>query len=496
MVNQLHIKDILTNMAGDEVSVDILGSYLGYTVGKNPINPDSNLRIYFTDKTEDKNTGVMAVLAMPDLDENSNTIQIRKLYEQVIDIKNNQLGSDFSVSVVGFIGKKRLVFFPIVGGNRDTRLDINPRTVDINLYKRNLNYLKNDGIVVEESPFGFGAEIKIDDKAFRRELSSGFLTMVSLYRKKLSEWITASDLKKYLENLVSDKAKVYIEHNNINELVQDESYKKVLSTVVDTISLRQLMRRFLEGYYGPDSFDVDGIALGVGDGTLDEAIEKAVNIAKNVSEEKEIKKLNKQKTAIGQLDLFAASFTPEEIEATSQVQVKEDHKDYLADLSKNASKQFELAYGGDLFAGSIGDAATKIDNELAKQNDVDWVKPYIDTKEGNFSFRFEDMPPEAIEKQYEDSMSQNVQITLDKETNKPVVFFGDDEVEQKNKGAYYTDQRFVDYMVNQTVSVEFQNRYDAIKTSLKGDDITEIDAAIQHLLDLKIADFSCGGDHF
>lgn len=199
MVNQLHIKDILTNMAGDEVSVDILGSYLGYTVGKNPINPDSNLRIYFTDKTEDKNTGVMAVLAMPDLDENSNTIQIRKLYEQVIDIKNNQLGSDFSVSVVGFIGKKRLVFFPIVGGNRDTRLDINPRTVDINLYKRNLNYLKNDGIVVEESPFGFGAEIKIDDKAFRRELSSGFLTMVSLYRKKLSEWITASDLKKYLE---------------------------------------------------------------------------------------------------------------------------------------------------------------------------------------------------------------------------------------------------------------------------------------------------------
>src|SRR5699024_5820529 len=206
-----------------------------------------------------------------------------------------------------------------------------------------------------------------------------------------------------------------------------------------------------------------GIALGVGDGTLDEAIEKAVNIAKNVSEEKKIKKLNKQKTPIGQLDLFDASFTPEELDATSQVQVKDGQEDYLANLSKKASKQFELAYGGDLFAGSIGDAATKIDNELAKQNDVDWAKPYIDTKEGNFSFRFEDMPPEAIEKQYEDSMSQNVQITLDKETNKPVVFFGDDEVEQKNKGAYYTDQHFVDYMVNQTVAVEFQKRYDAIK---------------------------------
>lgn len=496
MVDKIQIKDVLDSMMGDQESINVLADYLGYTVGKNPVNPDSDLRIYFTDKTEDKNTGVMAIKALPDLDENSNTIQIRKLYEQVIDIKNNQLGSDFSASVVGFIGKKRLVFFPMVGGNRDTRLDINPKTVDIDLYKRNLNYLKNDSVVVEESPFGFGAEIKIDDKAFRRELSSGFLTMVSLYRKKLSEWITASDLKKYLENLVSDKAKVYIEQNNIDALVQDDSYKKVLSTVVDTISLRQLMRRFLEGYYGPDSFNVDGIALGVGDGTLDEAIEKAVNIAKNVSEEKKIKKLNKEKTPIGQLDLFDASFTPEELDATSQVQVKDGQEDYLANLSKKASKQFELAYGGDLFAGSIGDVATKIDNELAKQNDVDWAKPYIDTKEGNFSFRFEDMPPEAIEKQYEDSMSQNVQITLDKETNKPVVFFGDDEVEQKNKGAYYTDQHFVDYMVNQTVAVEFQKRYDAIKTSLKDGDISKVDEAIKHLLDLKIADFTCGGGSF
>lgn len=496
MVDKIQLKDVLDSMMGDQESINVLADYLGYTVGKNPVNPDSDLRIYFTDKTEDKSTGVMAVLAMPDLNENSNTIQIRKLYEQVIDIKNNQLGSDFSVSVVGFIGKKRLVFFPMIGGNRDTRLDINPKTVNIDLYKCNLNYLKNDSIVVEESPFGFGAEIKIDDRAFRRELSSGFLTTVSLYRKKLSEWITASDLKKYLENLVSDKAKVYIEQNNISALVQDDSYKKVLSTVVDTISLRQLMRRFLEGYYGPDSFNVDGIALGVGSGTLDEAIEKAINIAKNVSEEKDIKKLNRQKTSIEQLDIFKASFTPEELEATSQVQVKEGKKDYLTDLSKKASKQFELAYGGDLFAGSIGDAATKIDNELAKQNDVDWAKPYVDTKEGNFSFRFEDMPPEAIEKQYEDSMSQNVQITLDKETNKPVVFFGDDEVEQKNKGAYYTDQHFVDYMVNQTIAVEFQKRYDAIKASLKDGDINEIDKSLKYLLDLKIADFSCGGGSF
>lgn len=286
--NSDNTKLLLDNLTGDQESINILADYLGYSVGKNPVTPDSDLRVYFTDKIDENDTGVMAVVPLPDLDKNTNTMQIRKLYEQVIDIKNNQFGSDFSVSVVVFIGKQRLVFFPMVGGNRDTRLDIKPDTADIDLYRRNLNYLKNDSIVVEESPFGFGAEIKIDDKAFRRELSTGFLAMVSLYRKKLSEWITASDLKKHLTDLVSDKAKIYIKQNNITALVQDESYKKVLSTVVDTISLRQLMRRFLEGYYGAESFNVDGIALGVGSGSLDEAIEKAVNIAKNVSEEKDM----------------------------------------------------------------------------------------------------------------------------------------------------------------------------------------------------------------
>lgn len=494
--NSDNTKLLLDNLTGDQESINILADYLGYSVGKNPVTPDSDLRVYFTDKIDENDTGVMAVVPLPDLDKNTNTMQIRKLYEQVIDIKNNQFGSDFSVSVVVFIGKQRLVFFPMVGGNRDTRLDIKPDTADIDLYRRNLNYLKNDSIVVEESPFGFGAEIKIDDKAFRRELSTGFLAMVSLYRKKLSEWITASDLKKHLTDLVSDKAKIYIKQNNITALVQDESYKKVLSTVVDTISLRQLMRRFLEGYYGAESFNVDGIALGVGSGSLDEAIEKAVNIAKNVSEEKDIKKINRKKNSIEVFDLFSNSFTSDEIEATSQVSIKQGEDEFLSQLSKKASRQFELAYGGDLFAGSIGSAATKIDNELAEQNGVDWAKPYIDTKAGNFSFRFEDMPPEAIEKQYEDSMSQNVQITLDQETKEPVVFFGDDDIEQKNKGAYYTDQRFVNYMVNNTVAVEFNKRYDAIKTSLKEGDINKIDKAIQHLLDLKVADFSCGGGSF
>lgn len=487
---------LIQSMEGDQESARILSEYLGYKIGKNPVDPEGDTRIFFTDTDNGQNIAVVAVLPLPELTTSSTTVDVRKLYEKVIEIKDNKLSVDFTVPVIGFIGKKRLVFFKTVGGNRDTRLDLNPATIDKDLYIRNLSYLKNESIVVETSPFGFGAEAKVNDGAFRRELSSGFLTMVSMYRKKLSEWITASDLKNQLYDLVDDKAKFYIKRRDINSLAQNESYKSVLSTVVDTISLRQLMRRFLEGYYGADSFNVNGIALGVGSGTLDEAIERAVTIARNMGEEKKIKKINREKAPIEQLDLFNLGFTDEELNVTSRVEVKKGQGDYIADLSKKANEQFRLAYGGDLFAGSIGKVATKIDYELAKHNKIDWVKPYIDTKAGNYSFRFEDMPPEAIEKQYEDSMSQNVQIAFNKEKNKPEVFFGDDEVEQKNKGAYYTDQRFVNYMVNQTVAPEFQKRFQAISKAVKGGKAEEIDRTIKHLLNLKIADFSCGGGSF
>lgn len=488
---------LIQAMNGDQESIKILADYLDYKLGKNPVDPDGETRIFFTNKGDSQGAAAIVVLPLDSLTTKSTTVEVRKLYEKVIDIKDHKLSVESAnIPVIGFVGKQRLIFFKATGGNRDTRLDLNPETTDKDLYIRNFSYLKNDSVTVENSLFGYGQEAKVSDAAFRRELSSGFLTMVSMYRKKLSEWITASDLKNELYDLVDDKAKFYIKQRDINSLAQNESYKSVLSTVVDTISLRQLMRRFLEGYYGADSFNVSGIALGVGGGTLDEAIERAVTIARNMGEEKKIKKINREKAPIEQLDLFNLGFTDEELNATSRVEVKKGQDDYIADLSKKANDQFRLAYGGDLFAGSIGKVATRIDHELAKQNKVDWVKPYVDTKAGNYSFRFEDMPPEAIEKQYEDSMSQNVQITFNKEKNKPEVFFGDDEVEQKNKGAYYTDQRFVNYMVNQTVAPEFQKRFQTISKTVGTGKIEEIDRAIKHLLDLKIADFTCGGGSF
>lgn len=492
-----NIKDMIESLQGDLTSIDILAGFLGYRVGENPINPDSDWKMYFTDKADINDHAVMAVSPEPELDNETKTPQIRKLYQKVIELKDT-FGASFAAEVAAFIGKNRVVFFPINNGNRDTRLDLNSETIKKDLYLRDLSYLKNDNIKVTTDDFGFGTNIDVSqDKAFRQELTEQFLYVVEFYRKKLSELITGSKLKNQLLDLLSDKAKFYAKNDDLNNLVQSDSYLSVLSTVVDTIILRQLMRRFLEGYYGPNSFEVDGIALGVGSGTLDEAIKETVNVAVNLGEEKDFKKMNRRENTIQQLDLFSDAFSQDELDHTSQVEpVTKSKKEQLEEITKKATKQFELAYDSDLFAGSIAQATNNVESQLTKQFPEFMAKLWVDTASGNFSFRYQDMPPESLEKQYEDSMSKNVQIKIDSKTKKPVVFYGDDKSEQKSKGAYYTDQRFVDYMINKTVEVEFDKRYKAIQEAIKTKDNQKIKAALDHLLDLKIADFTCGGGSF
>ena len=487
----------LENIVADEESVKILADYLGYTVGMNPVTENSDWWILFTDKLPDHSKGVLAVLPVKELTEESTTVEVRRLYKQVLELRD-EFSTGFEVQIVGFVGNKRIMFFPYQNGNRDMRLDLNPETLEIPLYKDNLALLKNDAISVKEDEFGFGAEIQVDAKVFKQQLSTHFLSVVAYYRKKLSELITSSQLKNSLASLLDSHAKFWLDKNDLVNLVEQESYTAVLSNVVDTIILRQLMRRFLEGYYGSKSFEVEGIALGVGDGTMDEAIKKAVQAYVEIGDEDANKKLNKKKNAIEEIDnsitLFEGFFDEDELGATTKVELETDSKAKVKELTEKATEQFQAVYNGDLFAGSVGAVANQIENQMATDFPEVTAKLWLDTSAKEYSFRYEDLPPYAIEKQYENSMSQNVQIKI--EDGQPIVFYGEDTIEQKNKGAYYTDDKFVDYMVKQTVDVEFNQRYEVIKQAISEDKKTQIRKSILHLLDLKVADLTSGGGSF
>lgn len=293
------LKELIKRLKNDAQSFDLVANYLGYFLGENPVENSGEWKILFTDKLEDKSKGVMAIKFQEDLNSSSKTIEVRRLYKQVEKLRDSYT-VDFDTQLVGFIGENRIVIFPTHSGNRDVRLDINLETAEKTFYISNFHLLRNENIQIEEDDFGFGENIKIPDGVFTQQLSSHFLVVVSYYRKKLSELITASPLKQELRELVGFKAQFYLEQGNLIDLVEDDTYTAVLSNVVDTIILRQLMRRFLEGYYGSEAFNVNDIALGVGNGTLDDALKKIAEAEATIriGDEDTFKKLNRKKTPI------------------------------------------------------------------------------------------------------------------------------------------------------------------------------------------------------
>ena len=505
-MNKNSFKDVLNKFMPDNNSISLLADYLGYEIGKNPLNPDGEWKILFSKRVANKNNGVIAIKPEKELNEDTSTMEVRKLSQTALEFSNT-LGSSLYVNIIAFIGEKRVVFFKKGEANRDIRLDLNPNNVDKILYINNLNQLKDENILIEEDIFGLNggqATIRISDDVFKRELTTHFLTMINYYRKKMSELITGSSkIRNELAPLLTEKAKFYLNQGQpgLINLVDEESYRSALSVIVDTIILRQLMRRFLEAYYGEKSFEVDDITLGVGSGTLDEAIASTVKVATQLAEEKEIKKLNQKQTSLTQeISLFDDLFDDEEIQKTSQIEfIDQTGPQTIQELTKKAQKQFELAYAGDLYAGSVSKVINQVEQTISKEMPDFQAKFWNDTNSGNYSFRYEDMPPESLEKQYEQSMSKNVQIKVENDENGtpiPKVFYGTDEQEQKEKGAYYTDKRFVDYMIEKAVKPEFMRRKDKINQAIKTGNQEQMKEALDYLLDMKVADFTAGGGSF
>lgn len=494
-----NIVELIHSIKPDEESINILAETMGYEIGKIPVVTSKDWYVFFTDKIPDNSEqGILTLKIEEGLKESSSTSEIRRFYKQVTEL-STELGSDFSTEIVGFIGEKRMVFFKALEGNRDERLDISTLTVNKDLYKDNFLKLMNNSITVESDPFGF-YKINGVQEAFKKELTSHFLLVVNYYRKKLSELITSTDLKLDLHSLVTEDAKIYLESKNLIKLVEVESYTAVLSHIVDTIILRQLMRRFLEAYYGADSFEVSGISLGVGKGTMEDAIKETVERIGGLPSEDVFKKLNRRETILketkfkdnGIMDLFLDDESL--FSDLPKTKIKDYKEQEIKQFVRQARLQYESVYAGDLFAGSIGEVATQIEEKLAEKYPEFHTRLWLDTSSEKYAFHYADLPPEALEKQYETSMSQNVQIKI--ENKQPIVYYGEDAFEQKNKGAYYTDSKFVDYMVRETVEKLFNERLQMLKKSVNTRNEYNINENIESLLNIKVADLTSGGGSF
>ena len=68
------LKELIDNLKNDIQSFELVATYLGYSLGENPIENSGEWKILFTDKLEDKSRGVMAIKFQEDLNSSSKTI--------------------------------------------------------------------------------------------------------------------------------------------------------------------------------------------------------------------------------------------------------------------------------------------------------------------------------------------------------------------------------------------------------------------------------------
>jgi hypothetical protein len=498
-----YIEDVtllLSNLkdSGEERIIKVC-EFLGYNLVKNPVNPFSPWMMFEHPDYDEMDQAIVAAYADDDLDENTTVRELRRRFSLVQDLQK-EISASYSVPLALFIGKKRMVLFKLFSDNRDDRLDLSIDSVErVGMYATYfVEKLSKKYIQLEEDALGLGFEVKDIDRLFERELSTRFNYVIELYRKKIAEAIVSlPDLRRLLINLVTSEARVLINEDRIEEMVENESFKTVVGCVVDTIVLRQILRRFLEAYHGVEQFneqiDLRSLGLGVGEGRMEDILNHLVEIYfKDVSDDAWKKTVQKHLEP-EQMELNL--FTNEEEAITSGVEFKNSEEE-LVSFYKRIRKQFELAYGGDLFAGSVSEVTNKIEDNLNTKYPKLMPKLWADTSTNYYNFRYEDLSPKFLQDQYEQSMSKAIQIKWNDSGN-PIVFYGDDIQEQKAKGAFYTDERLVQYMVNQALGKELNQRLNRLDQVIEEEDSLDlVRVALKHLVTIRVIDMTCGGGSF
>ncbi|MFB8426313.1 Eco57I restriction-modification methylase domain-containing protein [Priestia megaterium] len=497
--HKARVESLLISLStSDQERIKTVSDFLGYSLIRNPVNPDSPWLMFEHPNFDMNDQAVVAAIADNELNSETTIRELRQRFLLVQDLQR-EISASYRIEICMFVGMQRIVLFKALSDNRDDRLDLSLDSISrVGIYaKYFIEKLSAEHIEIEEDALGLGFEVKGLDRLFERELSTRFNYVVQLYRKKIAEAIVSKEeLRLLLIDLVSSDVKELIQQDMLERMVEQESFKTAVGCVVDTIVLRQLLRRFLEAYHGVDQFnsnyDLRSLGLGIGKGTLEDVLNHLVDIYFKDVDDETLKKIIQKDTKTFQLELDL--FNADEEQITSSISFKRPEEE-LMDFYDHMRRQFELTYGGDLFSGSVSQVVNQIEDKLNVYYPQLIPKLWADTSTQHYNFRYEDLSPKFLQNQYEQSMSQTIQIKWN-EAGTPVVFYGKDMQEQKTKGAYYTDDQLVQYMVNKSLGEIFNERLNLLKNSVVEEDINTTKKLIKELLDIKIVDITCGGGSF
>ncbi|WP_201735626.1 Eco57I restriction-modification methylase domain-containing protein, partial [Carnobacterium maltaromaticum] len=390
-------------------------------------------------------------------------------FDLVKKLTGNTYGGQLDFLII--VGLNRVLIFDAEDYSR--RLDLTKEKLERKTGKYNdkfdsLKFENIEGKYVEDD-FGEYTLHEFFSTLFRFSISDD--KAFEIRTKKLR-----GELLTYITNHLEAQKIIINEvvHESIDMLNYEKSFhKEIISAVTDTLVLRQILVRILEGRYGFSEKEARDVVKTLGLGSsLDESISKRKHI--DLASETEFQDRKKPHDIVAeQIELFN-SIEIKDISIESDKEIEQLRAEFINDYSK---------YGGDLYIGDVAKAATKIEMLLTPN---EWAKMWHWTSNENFDFDLADVSPSTIGEQYEQTMGNEL-----KETN-GYLYYDTSRAGQKSKGAFYTQEKITEYILDQTLGRKLNEIVNDLEKAAKN----KKNVIIEKFLAMKIADITSGGGTF
>ncbi|MDR0899828.1 MAG: Eco57I restriction-modification methylase domain-containing protein [Lactobacillaceae bacterium] len=460
--------ELISSLTATNSDITKIANNLGYITEKVESYQDSfdPKLIKRIPRSEEFEGAFAYAIAEEELTLSTRANRLKSFFDKASLAKNERGETSADVDFILVVGVERLIIFDSSDYRR--RLDLSTDKMSRDNSKYLEKYLSLNRTTIQqkysETPFGdIELESEFKSELFRFSISedSTFAIRTRYLRGNILRYIlTDAAVDSILMDIFAD-GKTLIDK-------KDEKNRELLASITDTLVLRQMLVRILEGRFGyEESEAIDAIKnVGLGN-TLDSALKGVIQI--DSAAEEELATSSK----VIQLSLF------------DELEVINKDEEQIDELRNGVESYVESHYGGDLYVGDIASAATRIEQQMTPEL---WGKLWHLTSSENFDFDLADVTPSTIGEQYEQTMSSELVFNKDKNDWE----YEKSNDDQKSKGAFYTQSKLTDYILEISLGKKLSEISDKIKVSSD----TKKKDLLRSVLKLKVADITSGGGTF
>lgn len=444
--------------------IEHLADYLGFEIERvESIKEDFANDKIFAFSRPNGLEGVFAYATTQEkLEEKTRANQFKNFFELATLAMREKGQTSSEVDFIIVIGHATIIIFDSADYRRRLILNVDKLSRTNSKYLDKFDSLKSEKIIEkdvyqEDEDFGdilLADEFKVELFRFAISDDEQFVSKTRILR--LNFWKKIQDEQK-CQKIIKD-----IFFKNLDLDVTSQYYADVISAVLDTLVLRYLLVRILEGRFGYEVNRAKKTVSNIGLGTsIDKALESKVKF-----NQQEIELLLNKPKQLSFFDDFEAMYIDEKA---------------IQDVQEKQAQYMQEIYGGDLYVSDIAKAATEIEKTLTEEQ---YALSWGLTSSTNLDFDLADITPGTIGEQYE----QTLKMSLVKSSTGKWEY-SKDNTQQKDLGAFYTNAKITDYIIEITLGKKLEE----IKQNVIVAPASQKEKILRSVLDLRMADITSGG---